>query len=81
MSENTYHGMRMGDYLEFMVLYAVAHKLGDDVEHHHEFMNKLRTLRDSYSLPILHACIADFHKTRRQYDKTYTPRHEAVALG
>lgn len=81
MSKNTYHGMRMGDYLEFMVLYTVAHKLGDDVEHHNEFMNKLRTLRDSYSLQILHACIEDFHKTRRTYDPTYTPRYETVPLG
>lgn len=90
MGINTYHeprpsntcGMELGDYLELMVIYAVTHRLDDDtVSKHHETMARLQRIRERNSPQSINAAINSFHKTRRQYDPTYTPRREGIPLG
>lgn len=75
-------GMELGDYLELMVIYAVTHKLDDDtVSKHHETMARLQRIRERNSPQSINAALQQFHKTRRQYDSTYTPRREGIPLG
>jgi hypothetical protein len=75
-------GMELGDYLELMVIYALTHKLDDDtVAQHHPTMARLQGIRERNTAQSITAAINSFHKTRRQYDKTYTPRREGIPLG
>jgi hypothetical protein len=75
-------GMDLGDYLELMVIYAVTHRLDDDtVSKHHETMARLQGIRERNSPQSINAAINSFHKTRRQYDSTYTPRLKAISMG
>ena len=75
-------GMDLGDYLELMVIYALTHKLGDEtVAQHHETMARLQGIRERNAPQNINAAIKSFHKTRRQYDPTYKPRHEGILVG
>lgn len=75
-------GMELGDYLELMVIYTLTHRLDDDtVAQHHETMARLTGIRERNTPQSINAAINSFHKTRRQYDKTYTPRREGIPLG
>lgn len=74
--------MDLGDYLELMVIYAVTHKLGDDmVALHHPTMARLQSIRERNTPSSISAAIQSFHKTRKVYDPTYTPRREGLPLG
>ena len=90
MGVSTYHepresnpcGMDLGDYLELMVIYTLTHRLGDDtVAQHHPTMARLQNIRERNSSQSINAALQQFHKTRRQYDPTYTPRREGIPLG
>ena len=75
-------GMDLGDYLELMVIYALAHKLDDDtVAQHHETMARLQGIRERNTPQSINAAIQSFHKTRKIHDPTYTPRREGLPLG
>lgn len=75
-------GMELGDYLELMVIYALTHKLGDEtVSKHHETMARLQSIRERNTVESINKAIRLFHKTRREYDPTYKPRHEGILVG
>ncbi len=75
-------GMNLGDYLELMVIYALTHKLGDDVvAQHHETMARLQGIRERNTYESVNKALKQFHKTRREYDPTYKPRHEGILVG
>jgi len=75
-------GMGLGDYLELMVIYTLTHRLDDEtVAQHHPTMARLQSIRERNVPENINAAIRSFHKTRRQYDPTYTPRREGLPLG
>ena len=90
MGVNTYHepqpsntcGMELGDYLELMAIYLLTHRFDDEtVSKHHATMARLQSIRERNSPQAINAAINQFHKTRRKYDPTYTPRLSPVPLG
>lgn len=77
-SPNTYHelqsrlhGMELGDYLELMSLYLLAHRIGEDAEHSEWLLDRLHTLRRKYQSSTFTKVLNDFHKTRKAYDPTW----------
>lgn len=65
------HGMDLGDYLEFMALYLLAHRMGEDAEQSQWLLDKLHTLRRKYSPATTTKVLNDFHRTRKAYDKSW----------
>lgn len=75
-------GMDLGDYLELMVIYAVTHRLGDEVvSKHHETMARLQAIRTRNTYESISKALNQFHKTRKQHDPTYKPRREGILVG
>ena len=60
------HGMELGDYLEFMSLYLLVHRVGEEVaEGSPWLLDRLDTLRRKYSPTTMTKVLNDFHKTRK----------------
>lgn len=60
------HGMELGDYLEFMSLYLLVHRMEDGVPEQSQWLlDRLHTLRRKYSPTTITKVLNDFHKTRK----------------
>lgn len=60
------HGMELGDYLEFMSLYLLVHRMEDGVPEQSQWLlDRLHTLRLKYSPTTITKVLNDFHKTRK----------------